>query len=215
MEHETHIDSWERQTSNRFLNMIHIRFTDRKKRVRDYYYATRNPDEKLKIRTHTLDPEGICIYAVTREKHPRIVMIHEYRFPVDEYLYTLPAGLIDPGETPGQAAVREMKEETGFAFTEYTGGEGSLRRPFFLAPGFSDEPGSAVFGTVEVPGGRPENESSEWIEVHLADKKEALRILREEKLSVRAAFLLAAFVSMPPENPFGFLDLSDGEEENI
>jgi ADP-ribose pyrophosphatase len=91
---------------------------------------------------------------VTREKHPRIVMVHEYRFPVDEYLYTLPAGLIDPGETPGQAAVREMKEETGFAFTEYTGGEGSLRRPFFLAPGFSDEPGSAVFGTVEVPGGK-------------------------------------------------------------
>lgn len=206
---ETHIESVERQTENRFLNLIHLKFTDRKKQDRDYYYCTRNSDEKLKIRTHALDPEGICIYAVTQEKAPRLVMIHEYRFPVDEYIYSLPAGLIDPGETPGQAAAREMLEETGFVFTEYTGGDACARRPFFLAPGFSDEPGAAVFGTVAVPGGAPKEESSEWIEVHLADKAEVRRLLREEKLSVRAAFLMMEYLQMPDEAPFRFLDLGD------
>ena len=210
---ETHIETVERQTNNRFLNLIHLTFTDRKKRDRDYYFCTRNSDEKLKIRTHALDPEGICIYAVTREEHPRLVMIHEYRFPVDEYIYSLPAGLIDPGETPGQAAAREMAEETGFAFTEYEDGDPALRRPFFLAPGFSDEPGSAVFGSVALPGGAPREESSEWIEVHLADKKEAHRILEEEKLSVRAAFLVAAYLRSPDADPFRFLELGESDSE--
>jgi ADP-ribose pyrophosphatase len=120
-------------------------------------------------------------------------------------IYQLPAGLIDPGETPGEAAMREMREETGFEFTEYTGGEAFCRRPFFLAPGFTDEPGSAVFGHVNANVGR-ELESTEWIEVILADKAEVRRILSEEKLSLRAAFLMMQFLAMPDDDPFRFLE---------
>ena len=154
---------------------------------------------------HDLTPEGICIYAITTEEHPRLVVEREYRFPVDEMIYQLPAGLIDPGETPGEAAMREMREETGFEFTEYTGGEAFCRRPFFLAPGFTDEPGSAVFGRVMANVGR-ELESTEWIEVILADKAEVRRILAEEKLSLRAAFLMMQFLAMPDDDPFRFLE---------
>lgn len=185
--------------------MYHLGFEDREGNPRDYYFCTRNSDENLKIRTHELTPEGICIYAITKERQPRLVVEREYRFPVDEVIYQLPAGLIDPGETPGQAAVREMREETGAVFEEYTGGEAFCRRPFFLAPGFTDEPGSAVFGYVTDIGERA-LESSEWIEVILADKEEVRRILSEEKLSVRAAFLMMQFLAMPDEEPFRFLE---------
>jgi len=205
MNRETHIKSIERQTNNRFLNMYHLGFEDRDGNPRDYYFCTRNSEEKLKIRTHDLTPEGICIYAITNEEHPRLVVEREYRFPVDEMIYQLPAGLIDPGETPGQAAQREMKEETGYAFCEYTGGEAFCRRPFFLAPGFTDEPGSTVFGYVTDAADRA-LESSEWIEVILADKAEVRRILAEEKLSLRAAFLMMQFLAMPDEDPFRFLE---------
>lgn len=185
--------------------MYHLGFEDRDGNPRDYYFCTRNSEEKLKIRTHDLTPEGICIYAITNEEHPRLVVEREYRFPVDEMIYQLPAGLIDPGETPGQAAQREMKEETGYAFCEYTGGEAFCRRPFFLAPGFTDEPGSTVFGYVTDAADRA-LESSEWIEVILADKAEVRRILDEEKLSLRAAFLMMQFLAMPDEDPFRFLE---------
>ncbi len=201
----SHIKSVERQTNNRFLNMYHLGFEDREGNARDYYFCTRNSDEKLKIRTHDLTPEGICIFAITKEEHPRLVVEKEYRFPVDEMIYQLPAGLIDPGETPGQAAAREMQEETGFEFEEYTGGEAFCRRPFFLAPGFTDEPGSAVFGYVTGTSARA-LESTEWIEVFLADKAEVRRILAEEKLSLRAAFLMMQFLAMPDEDPFRFLE---------
>lgn len=205
MDKGSHIKSIERQTDNRYLNMYHLGFEDRDGNPRDYYFCTRNSEDSLKIKTHELTPEGICIYAVTTEEHPRLVVEREYRFPVDEVIYQLPAGLIDPGETPGQAAVREMHEETGIKFSEYTGGEAFCRRPFFLAPGFTDEPGSAVFGyAVEI--GERKLESSEWIEVILADKAEVRRILSEEKLSLRAAFLMMQFLAMPDDQPFRFLE---------
>ncbi len=205
----THIKKIEKQTDNRFLNMYHLEFNDRDGNDRDYYFCTRNDDEHIKIRTHELKAEGICIYAVTKEEEPRLALVHEYRFPVDEEIYSLPAGLIDPGESASEAAAREIKEETGFDFTEYTGGEAFCRRPFFLVPGFSDEPGAAIFGTIEGLDGKPQNESSEWIEVLLADKAEVRRILREEKVSVRAAFLMFQFLQSSKEEPFKFLDCTE------
>lgn len=201
---QSRIKSIKRQTDNRFLNMYHLEYEDKEGNDRDYYFCTRNSEDRLKVKTHDLKSEGICIYAITKEEHPRLVVEREYRFPVDEMIYQLPAGLIDPGETPGEAAVREMMEETGAAFTEYTGGEAFCRRPFFLVPGFSDEPGSAVFGYVTDIGERS-LESTEWIEVILADKKEVRRILSEEKLSVRAAFLMMQYLAMPDDDPFRFL----------
>ena len=205
----THIKNIRKQSDNKYLNLYELDFTDRTGEDGKYYFVTRNEDDRIKIRTHALDPEGIVIYAVTKEEHPRLVVEKEYRFPVDEEIYQLPAGLIDPGETPGQAAVREMREETGFHFTEYTGGEAFARRPFFLAPGFTDEPGSAVFGYADADGTR-ELENSEWIKVILADREEVRRILREEKVSLRGAFLMMFFLQQPDEEPFRFLDCRSG-----
>ena len=113
----THIKTIEKQTDNRFLNMYHLTFEDRAGKPGNYYFCTRNSDDKIKIRTHELTAEGITIYAVTEEAEPRIALVHEYRFSVDEYIYSLPSGLIDPGETAGEAAAREMEEETGLSFT--------------------------------------------------------------------------------------------------
>lgn len=202
----SHIEKVEKQTENPYLNLYHLKFHDKKNNDRDYYFCTRNKEEDLKIYTHELKPEGICVYAVTQEREPRLLLVHEYRFPVDEYIYSFPAGLIDPGESPGEAAVREVREETGFTFTEYTGGAAFMRRPFFLAPGFSDEPGSVVFGTVSDLYSAPMQEAGEWIEVLLADKKEIRRILSEEKTSVRAGLLMMNFLKSDPETPFVFLD---------
>ncbi len=44
----------------------------------------------------------------------KFVFIKNYRYPIDEFVLELPAGLIDEGETPSEAAERELEEETGF-----------------------------------------------------------------------------------------------------
>ena len=105
----------------------------------DYYFASRNPKERLKAITHENRPEGIAIYALCKENPGQIVMIRQFRYPLNDYMYEIPAGLVDPGETPEQSAIREMKEETGLTLEIYEGGDVCFRRPFFMAQGLTDE----------------------------------------------------------------------------
>lgn len=200
------IHAVQKLTDNPHLNLYHIDARNVKGNPFDYYFASRNPEERLKLKTKSLDPEGIVIYAITQECSPRLVLIKEYRYPLDAEIYALPAGLVDSGETPGQAAVREMKEETGLIFEEYTGGDACFRRPFFMGPGFTDESSSAVFGTVKETKGMAECEASEQIQLVLADKELVRRILREERVSLRGAYLMMQFLRMEAEQPFLFLE---------
>ena len=58
----------------------------------------------------------------------------EYRYAVDAQVWEIPAGRIDPGETPEQGARREMEEEVGYA------AEGLEHLcTFYTTPGFCDE----------------------------------------------------------------------------
>lgn len=63
-----------------------------------YYFASRNDKDNIKHKTHSMSPEGMAVYAVT-EDGQHLVLVRQYRYPMDDYLYELPAGLIEPGET--------------------------------------------------------------------------------------------------------------------
>ena len=192
------------QTDNPFLNLYQIDAVDRKGQNFNYFFASRNDAQHIKIRTKTMKPEGIVIYAVTSEPHQRLALIKQYRYPLDEYIYELPAGLIDGDETPGMAAQREMKEETGLDFTEYMGGKEFYRRPFFMGPGFTDETSSAVFGTVSGQISGDLVEDTEEIQVILADKEKVEQILAQERVSMRGAYLMMHFLHAT--EPFAFLE---------
>ncbi len=49
-----------------------------------------------------------------------IVLVRQFRPAVEATTLELPAGLVDPGDTPEQTAIRELKEETGFVATRVT-----------------------------------------------------------------------------------------------
>jgi len=64
----------------------------------------------------------------------RILLVRQYRYPVDDFLWELPAGRIEPGESPRAAAQRELLEETG-----YTGRRFTRVLKLFPTPGFVSE----------------------------------------------------------------------------
>lgn len=74
-----------------------------------------------------------------------ILMIREYRYPLNDYVWAFPAGLIDPGEDYETAAIRELKEETGInvkrIIRSYAGG--------FSSEGMTDEKIAIVVCSVE------------------------------------------------------------------
>lgn len=193
----------QKMTDNPFLNLYHIDAVDTEGKDFNYYFASRNDENDIKMKTHDVKPEGIVIYGVRLETEPKLVLIKQYRYPLDAYIYELPAGLVDGDETPAEAAVREMREETGLEMTAYEGGSEFYRRPFYMGPGFTDEMSSAVFGTVTGIPNLDSKESTEDIQVILADRDEVRRILSEEQVSLRGAYLMTHFLT--DGDPLGFL----------
>ena len=192
-------------TDNRFLNLFEMDALDNKGKPFHYYFASRNREEELPLKTGEVRQNGIVIYALLKEDPSRIIMIRQYSYPLDAWLYELPAGLIDGQESPHQAAVRELKEETGLGFEPCTDLDPAYERPFFLGAGLTDETSTSVFGYASGEVSRSYAESTESIEVLFVNRQEAGEILRTKRVSLRAALLLTMFINAEDEEPFGFL----------
>jgi ADP-ribose pyrophosphatase len=65
---------------------------------------------------------------------PRIVLIRQYRYAADGFVYEIPAGRLDAGESPQACASRELEEEAGYRAEVVT-----PLVSIFTTPGFTDE----------------------------------------------------------------------------
>lgn len=194
-----------RLTDNQFLNLYEMDALANDGAPFHYYFASRNKEESLPLKTGRILQNGIVIYPIRKENPSQIVMIRQYRYPLDAYLYELPAGLIDEGETAREAAVREMREETGLVFEPFEQTDPIYERPYFLGAGLTDETSTSVYGYASGTVSSSLMETTERIEVLFVDKKEAKRIMGEERISLRAAFLLMHFIQADEREPFRFL----------
>ena len=104
----------EKLTDNRFLNLYHIDARSASGQPFDYYFASRNDADNIKIKTKEVRPEGIVIYPVLKDEPDKVVMIRQYRYPLDAYIYEFPAGCIDPGST-----LRSMRVEMTACATRF------------------------------------------------------------------------------------------------
>lgn len=77
-----------------------------------------NPRNGTTLKAVVLDvPDWVTISAVTPDK--RIVAVRQYRFGAGEFTIELPAGLVNPGEPHRDAAMRELREETGYTSDDW------------------------------------------------------------------------------------------------
>jgi ADP-ribose pyrophosphatase len=90
--------------------------------LRTPYYGVR-VDRLLHPRGHELDYYVIefarqAVGVVPVDGEGRVLLVRQWRHPVETLAWSIPAGAIDAGESPAQAASRELREETGHAATE-------------------------------------------------------------------------------------------------
>nr|WP_027871536.1 NUDIX hydrolase [[Eubacterium] cellulosolvens] len=197
------IDSIEKLTDNRFLNMYLVKGHNGKGYHSNYMVASRAEQiEDLKISTGKNTPDGVIIYAVYGEKKDRVVLVRQYRYPINGFVYEMPAGLVEKGEDYHEAAVRELHEETGLDF-ELVPADPMYEEPRFTTIGMTDESCATVYGYASGEISDAYAEPSEEIQVVLADREECRRILREERVSLNCAYSLMHFLG--DEDPFAFL----------
>ncbi len=112
---------------------------------------------------------------MTDEPREHLLLIREFRLELGREIYGLPAGLIDPGETPEQAARRELKEETGLDLIEIC----HVMPPAYSAVGLSNEQCICVFG---VAGGEiaPCKETGEEITARWYSREELRGMVQRE-----------------------------------
>ena len=88
----------------------------------------------------------------------RVGLVRQYRYPMAEVLMELPAGKLDPGETPAECAARELAEEIG-----WRAGQMHELGSFFTTPGFTDEV-MHLFRATDLESVPPRPEADENIE---------------------------------------------------
>lgn len=193
-------------TDSRFLNYYELSAERRNGNVYPYYMSSRAKNSRdLKINTRSNIPDGVIIYSLYGEKQDRIVLVKQFRYPIDDYIYEFPAGLVETGEDMKEAAVREMYEETGLTLTPLDVPDG-YTRPCFTTIGMTDESCGTIFGYASGAPTNSHQEASEDIQIVLADRAECRRILKEENIAIMCAYMLMHFIH-DTEEPFGFLKL--------
>jgi len=190
------------QTHNRFLNLYEFETVKKTGRPGRYFVASRSETiEGLKASSHENNPDGVVMYAVTEDLQ-KVLLVRQYRYPIDRYVYELPAGLCEQGESYRGAAVREVYEETGLAFRPIEA-DPAYETPRYMTVGMTDESCAIVFGYVSGELSDAHQEESEEIVPVLADKEEVRRILREEAVAASCAYHIERFLT--DADPFAYI----------
>jgi ADP-ribose pyrophosphatase len=124
-----------------------------------------------------------------RGPHPRVLLIRQFRHAADGFIWEIPAGRLDPGETPETCARRELAEETG-----RTAAGLEPLTTIFTTPGFTDER-IHLFLATGLEEGDHRREGDEFLEVHELAWPDVLRMVgRGEILDAKTlvAILYAA-----------------------
>ena len=116
-----------------YLALELVDYTDENDTPRCWEAAVRNPPTPAVMILPLILPDN------------EIIIIRQFRPPTGKYTWETPAGLIDPGEDPAAAALRELAEETG-----YSGKLVKILPPSFSSSGLSGE--SVYMAFVEING---------------------------------------------------------------
>jgi len=146
----------EKKTDSRWLNLFEIDYIGMHGKPGKWQFASRNPNPQPG--PGPLTSNAVIIVPLLKDGRKRkLVVIKEFRIPLGDYEYAVPAGLYDPGEVLLKTVKRELKEETGLKASKIL-----VTSPAVVSSaGLSDEAVNYVF--VECTG-EPSNEANEGTE---------------------------------------------------
>lgn len=143
--------------STGWINKYHLHYTLPDGRPYTYEGVSRKGPERYEAALEALgstgapDPDAVCIVPLLPDGS--VLLEREFRYPLNSWCVSLPAGLIDAGESLEEAVARELSEETGYRLRDdIAPAVRPLPQPGFSSTGLTEENVQVVFAQVEAAG---------------------------------------------------------------
>lgn len=179
----------------KYLSMYEAEYQNKNNKNKTWMIASRkNKDEIEDIYFNNKEDsiDAVVIIPIHKEEN-KIVLIRQFRVPINSYVIELPAGLVDGNEGYEEAVRRELKEETGLDLL-YIDKEASIEKSY-ISPGMTDESVALIKCYCTGKASIENLEEDEDLEVILLDKEEAKRIIMsKEKIDIKAFMALQSFI---------------------
>jgi len=130
---------------------------------------------KFEIKRSVVRHAGSAVMMAVDDKK-RILLVRQYRLPADSYMWELPAGRLDAGEKPLQAAKRELAEETGYQAKTWT-----KLVSFYASPGYVQER-MTIFLATDLKAGEATPMDDERIEAKWFKAKEVRQMIDDGEI---------------------------------
>jgi ADP-ribose pyrophosphatase len=132
------------------------------------------PNGEMATREIVKHPGAVAVLAIVDQK---MIVVEQYRKPLEKSQVEIPAGKLDPGEDPLEAARRELEEETGYSC-------GSLRHlcSFYTSPGFADEL-LHLYVAEQLVAGEARPDEDEFLDCEKITLEQAQQYIQEQRIS--------------------------------
>jgi ADP-ribose pyrophosphatase len=191
------IKKLETLAETRYLSLYDAEYANKKGSIKHWTIASRKDKNALNGRIFLGKEERVdaVVIAAIHIHSNKLVLVRQYRVPVNDYIYELPAGLIDGGEDVFTAVKRELMEETGLEIISIDQAKGTL--PVYVSAGMTDESIALTYCLCQGEPSVKFLEEDEDLDVVMVSQEEAKELLnRNVKFDVKAYLTLQCFAAL-------------------
>jgi len=179
----------------KYLKLYNAEYINKNGKIKNWTIASRKDLDTLK-NIYFNGSEGsidAVIIVATHTDENKLVVIKQFRVPLNDYVYEIPAGLVDPGEDFKTTVGRELKEETGLDLIEID--YNKTKSKAYISTGMTDESVALVYCTCSGKISKDFLEPDEDIEIMLLSKEDARVLINSnEKIDIKAFLCLQNFI---------------------
>lgn len=183
-----------------FVGLYDVEYKNKINEDKNWTVASRKSIEQLKgmYLENKQDKVDAVVIAAFHRESKKMVLIKQFRVPINNYIYELPAGLIDNDEETDKAVARELKEETGLNIVSINSSKSKDK--LYLSPGMTDESVSFIFCLCEGKISKDYLEDDEDIEAILISQDDAKEMLNSNKtIDIKCFLMLQLFACLGAE----------------